>query len=606
MAKQRKGKVGKVSGSSIKKASNKCVTQVSADNQIKQHIGAVASLVVLAIALTWNRLNGGNGIEDINLDDAHFLLKKVQKSSSFELRDDHNNRTLIATDFIKSQTVLMEIPRQLMIWDLDAVRNEFIKKELLPTPISGKVARRAALLSSYLALLRNDFISPADDQTLQSQVSIAKALPSYEDYKSFHPVLASVEKLKLLLGAHSPTFTELLLLQQSLNNEYDSLIATSEKFAALVSREDYISCRLATQSRAFQIPGIIPEPEISIAEHEYYSRETGIDFRNDGVVSIEVGNDWMNSHVNNNVKVGGYDAVKRIGQAWATKDIQPGNELINNYGRFDDYVLFGQYGFVPADGTGTTVATVAAYHCIGDTLPDIKAMMPYLQYDYGYSECIGEESASFRLKELKAKYLQQIAIDPSRWTLRLPPRVSSDVTPSSTTILPEEYSVPSFGSEVYGYLETHALSISLPCRLITLTEKDLTNAEDFLMQDIATLEDATSSPLETPRLKLEDLEVSPAWMVRTIHCLLLMANRQKQMYDPIDNKIQEITTLIQAGKTNTLEFNSAQVVAGEVQSQEALESWALDVLQSVYQSNVEGVSPDENIVRSEPCRHSQS
>ena len=126
------------------------------------------------------------------------------------------------------------------------------------------------------------------------------------------------------------------------------------------------------------------------------------------------------------------------------------------------------------------------------------------------------------------------------------------------------------------------------------------------MQDIATLEDATSSPLETPRLKLEDLEVSPAWMVRTIHCLLVMANRQKQMYDPIDNKIQEIMTLIQAGKTNTLEFNSAQVVAGEVQSQEALESWALDVLQSVYQSNVEGVSPDENIVRSEPCRHSQS
>ena len=76
------------------------------------------------------------------------------------------------------------------------------------------------------------------------------------------------------------------------------------------------------------------------------------------------------------------------------------------------------------------------------------------------------------------------------------------------------------------------------------------------------------------------------------------------MYDPIDNKIEEIMTLIHAGKTNTLEFNSAQVVAGEVQSQEALESWALDVLKSVYQSNVEGVSPDENIVRSEPCRHS--
>jgi len=310
----------------------------------------------------------------------------------------------------------------------------------------------------------------------------------------------------------------------------------------------------------------------------------------------------MNSHINNNVMVGGYDAVKRRGRAWSTKAIQPGQELIMDYGRFHDYVLFGQYGYVPSDGTGVTITSVAAYHnIIDDDLPDLEQMMPYLQFDHGYPECIEKElhPAAFRLNELKSRYLREIAIDSSRWALPLPPRLSTDVTPPSTTILPDDYTVPSFGTEVYEFLETHALSVSLGCRLVTLTEEDLDNAEDFLLKDIETLEKAPS-PLDTPTLQLEELQVSPGWMIRTIHCMRMAASAQKDMYGKtIESKMREIMILARDGKANTLEFNAAHVMLGEMQSQEALETWALDVLQSV--SGMEGLSPQDLYVRSEPC-----
>lgn len=602
MTKRKSGPKIKRGGGTIAKSSiSNDDVKPATDNQSNYlQIGGVAGFIAVAVALIGHRLVGDNsGHIDGNINDTTIdaveLLRRVQKSSSFELK---HNRTLIATEDIPSQTVLMEIPRELMIWDLDAVRNEFIKEEILLATIPGTVAKRAALLSAYLALLRNDF---STDHKLHLQASVAKQLPSYDEYKTFHPVLASIEQMELLLGNHSPAFRDLLVLRQSLNNEFDSFISASNKFASLVSREDYLSCRLAVQSRAFQIPGVLPESEIPKNEQAHYTETIQIDFTNDGVLSIEIINDWMNSHINNNVMVGGYDAVRRRGRAWSTKAIQPGQELIMDYGRFHDYVLFGQYGYVPSDGTGVTITSIAAYHDIGDDLPDLEQMMSYLQFDHGYPECIDKElhPAAFRLKELKSRYLQEIAIDSSRWALPLPPRLSTDITPISTTILPNDYTVPTFGTDVYEYLETHALSISLPCRLITLTEKDLDDAEAFLLKDMETLEKA-ASPLDTPTLRLEELQVSPAWMIRTIHCMRTMASTQKAMYaTTIERKTREIMELARDGKSNTLEFNAAHIMLGEIQSQEALETWAWDVLQSV--SGMEGLSPQDLYVRSEPC-----
>ena len=193
--------------------------------------------------------------------------------------------------------------------------------------------KRAVILSAHLALIQKGVVSASRMHT-----SVAKALPSYEEYVSFHPLLADLDQMKRYLGEHSPSYVHLVDTRESLFGEYDSLASTSTKFASHVSLEDYLSCRIAVQSRAFEISNI-PRSEIPSKEREYYQQSIGIDFSS--VVSIEPINDWLNSHTNNNVKIGGYDAQKRTGQAWATKAIPKGQELVNNYGdNFYDHVLF--------------------------------------------------------------------------------------------------------------------------------------------------------------------------------------------------------------------------------------------------------------------------
>jgi len=75
----------------------------------------------------------------------------VKMSNSFDLSSD--GRTLIATDLIPAGTILTNVPRSMMIWDLDAFRNEFVRKELFHTPLLrddtvDQSSKRAALLSS--------------------------------------------------------------------------------------------------------------------------------------------------------------------------------------------------------------------------------------------------------------------------------------------------------------------------------------------------------------------------------------------------------------------------------------------------------------------------
>ncbi len=234
-------------------------------------------------------------------------------------------------------------------------------------------------------------------------------------------------------------------------------------------------------------------------------------------------------------------------------------------------------------------------------LPPLEVMVSYLQYDYGYKNCIEKEvhPEAYELKRLKLLYLQRIALDRAWWVLPLPPRSSVDATPTSTTEIPKDYEVPSFDAEVYEYLAMNAISICLPCRLITLTERDLDDAKALLEQDLETMRGA-ATPLETPMLKLEGLEVSMAWMVRTVHCMKKLASLQSQKYTPsLDTQEQYIMSLVENGNFNTLEWHAAHVKLEEMQAQEALENWAINALDSV--ADMEDVSLDELHVRDEPC-----
>lgn len=296
--------------------------------------------------------------------------------------------------------------------------------------------------------------------------------------------------------------------------------------------------------------------------------------------------------------------------AQAIKSIKKGQELINSYGKFYDHVLFSQYGFVPTDGSGTSIASLFVYHdidlmgeLVGEarpSLPSLEKMSLYLQQDYGYEKCITKKDHpdASDLKLLKLWYLQQISIDSSRWVLPLPPRSSTQATPVSTTKLPKNYKVPTFDDSVYDYLQANALGLSLPCRLITLTETDLDNAAELLKEDLRTLK-LSDSPQQTPMLKLEELEVSFGWMGRTIHCIksLAMAQTQKYTLTSVDQE-SYIMSLVEAGNINTLEWNAAHVKLEEMQSQEALENFATGFFNSI--AEMEGTS-NEFYTRDKPC-----
>lgn len=71
-----------------------------------------AALLGVVLALGWRNLtskDGGGGV--LSSED---LLAEVRRSSSFELTNS-SSRTLLATADIPSGTVLMEIPRELMM-----------------------------------------------------------------------------------------------------------------------------------------------------------------------------------------------------------------------------------------------------------------------------------------------------------------------------------------------------------------------------------------------------------------------------------------------------------------------------------------------------------
>ena len=489
-------------------------------------------------------------------------------------------------------------------WDLDACRNEFIQRELvrvLKGDALDTMSKRAAILSSYLALLRNDVIPTAS----RLQISVAKNLPTYEEYASFHPILADLDQIKIYLGGdHSPTYQHLKQVRQSLNEEYDMLASTSKSFANLISRQEYLACRIAVQSRTFELDNI-PTSEVSRKERTYYKEQLGIDFTS--VISFEPVNDWMNSHVNNNVRIGGYDAKKRIGQTWAIKDINVGDELINSYGEtFYNHVLFTQYGYIPADGTGHSMISLATHHDINllggimggtsktnDKLLSADIMLPYLQYDYGYPECITKENQdAFELKRLKLKYLQRIGDNRQFWVLPLPPRVSTESTPRSTTTLPDDYNVPAFSEDIYEYLNVNALSLMLPCRLITLTGEDIDDAKSLLQEDLDTLDKWING--EIPPLRLEELEVSLPMMARTIHCMKKLAAIQFDRYEE-DQIINKINSLAESGRYNSLEWHAANVALEEMQIK-ALHTWATAALESVIDEEM-----GELYVRDEPC-----
>jgi len=394
------------------------------------------------------------------------LLKSICRDQAVHCHDAlvPVRRTVKPTRTIQAGEKILEMPRRLQTWDLDALRDPFVKNELLSARIGKSALLSAAFLAAHLArlLLQNAGLNPV-------MVEYLDVLPSYDDFAGFHPLLWSEQELTEILGEYTSTYEFVTAFQMSTEDEYAAFSTVSPSFATEVSRRDYQTARLIVMTRSVGIP-----------------RPTVIKTFNHAMVPVF---DLWNHHAKPNVDFS-YDNIKRALVVTAITAIPAGAEVINSYGQLTDSVLFAQYGFVNGDGSGWTQASLALWHKVNLNPKNIergargeraqkKQMLRYLQYDDGYESCVDPyQEEAWELKKLKFRYLFLIANLSPRWTVTMPPR-DQESLPAAASNTPITLEPPEFDKRK---LQFDSNAIYSTCRLISLTHHDYNGNATSMIQ----------------------------------------------------------------------------------------------------------------------------
>jgi hypothetical protein len=99
-----------------------------------------------------------------------------------------SRRTHTTRQIIVSGIRVLELPRRLQIWDVDALRDAFIQRELFS--MKGRIFSSAAFLAAYLA--RQFQNASSLEPLLAEWLGI---LPQHDDFRKFHPVLWTDDEL---------------------------------------------------------------------------------------------------------------------------------------------------------------------------------------------------------------------------------------------------------------------------------------------------------------------------------------------------------------------------------------------------------------------------
>lgn len=406
-------------------------------------------------------------------------------------------RTLHASRPIRSGEIVSEIPRELQIWDMDALRDDFVRTELVGARHSrtGNRLSSGAFLAAYLALEHEKVQKNANNATFVSgstnsiRRAYFDALPTLDE-SSDHPLFWTTEDVMQLLGRRSLSAAVILAHHEMVDSEYTALSQASDEFALRISKTNYTLARVWVLSRSFSPGPQGTKSEMGEQDRTLWQESIGTDFHKGCHVMVPI-LDLLNHHPSPNV-VYHYNTDKRAFVIAAKKTIPAGFELYDSYGQFSDSHLLAKFGFLNGDGSGGTQVSLALFHRLLDVggmdeefsllskdNPKINHMIleaqrsglvRYLQYDDGYSDCIpGPEAGdAFRLKELKFLHLLRIANDPVRWIVTLGPRNrNSEPVDSSDKVIMEgvpELDPQSTRVNLRPLIET--------CRLLSLIHTD--------------------------------------------------------------------------------------------------------------------------------------
>jgi hypothetical protein len=454
----------------------------NANTQLRVGVGVV--VLAILVGYMWNLFDSSDPLM------INFFSQACRYSATCAAYVSTTRRTLQAARPVRPGESLVQIPREIQFWDLDALRDEFVAEHLLEARHrrSRNLLPSGAFLAAWLAML----VKNVANETNVVRKSYLEVLPTMEDLL-YHPIFWDKTELRSSLGAHSLNYAVARNYQEMVESEYDAFVGESSEFGELINATEYRVARVNVLTRSFSPGPVGIEEDLDTEELESYKDKMGIDFSKGCHAMVPI-LDMLNHHPNPNV-VYNYNKEKRVFVISAKRMIPSGWELMDSYGKFSDSHLFSKFGFLNGDGSGFSFATIAMFHraldyemkdqfsvislnsdtdrTVNKAIFDYqrREMRRYLQYDDGYKECIDPEKnpEAFHLKQLKLQHLLATANDSKRWTVKASPRApKSEPVEASDVPITEE--VPDLDARNIRMDYTALVS---NCRLMSLIESDL-------------------------------------------------------------------------------------------------------------------------------------
>mmetsp|Transcript_46026 Transcript_46026/g.112381 ORF Transcript_46026/g.112381 Transcript_46026/m.112381 type:complete len:756 (+) Transcript_46026:145-2412(+) len=478
----------------------------------------------LACDASANDYTGGEGDEEERQSSTATCHHSIQISG----------RSLRATQLISPDTLLLEIPRSMQIWDLDAYRDPFIRKYLFKAShiMNGNRLGTEAFLAAYLALeQKRSGENPSHFDPIR--LAYLQSLPTIDELKVFHPVFQEKEQMKELLGARSSAFRRAQSYINMAQAEYDAFVAVSPQFMASVTKQQYYVARVNVMTRVIHVgppgpeevmPGTFIGDEFEnedLLQDELYSYSDVLGVNLTGCIALIPLADMLNHHSRANTEYvyhqrSNTQVSDRSGRSLivsttgSSGGIDVASEPMVSYGFFSDAELFARYGFVNGDGSGSTQISISYNHetlrlNISTPSPTqqydyvntnsgrimmkfrnfhLRGVAKYFRYDDGYKECItGPTTHPFEseLKKLKYEYLLRMANDYDRWNMYTPPRNMTAGPPKSIDI--PIRTVPEYERHIYVEMEDQIHRLQETCRFMELINSDFEGRAIEVLRD---------------------------------------------------------------------------------------------------------------------------
>ena len=527
----------------------------------------------------------------------HPLLRAVPERRTHNIAPTTENSTLINGD-----TVLI-LPRNLMIWDLDALRHDFIHTQLLRARHdgTGNALDSGAFLAVFLVILKS-----ANDEPHKEYISM---LPTYSKLKEIHPTQWPEALITELFGKRTLTFMLIQSYKGMIESEYSAFCKVSPSFKSLIPEEDYIAMRLNVMSRSFGPGPPGPEEDRGLThskgvsynsleeELAFYKKNAGVDLTK-GCRAMSPILDMWDHHAKPNV-LWVYDRTMRAFIITArgkneTDDIDGipnGQDIIVSYGKYTDSHLFAKFGFVNGDGSGHTEASISLHRLLDvgmgqqfsylsgndlvptklDTLTLRHELLQYLRYDDGYFDCITSDGnlEGYRLKLLKLRLLERTAMVRHNWVLTMSPRNIFAIPAKTLSVPPNVTESPRYSSRNVMFDGSNLIST---CRLISLSNDDYDGKAIEVLSDI--LNSDTNYKIFSVKRQSDELEF------RALACLRRLTMSALRLYPT--NVKEDLKYL--GSKSAVADFMSTKWLAANVRLGEMQ---VLEVLQNVASSGIE-------------------